>query len=109
MAPTDTECLEFWAFPWPVLTDCEARENVVDASAITRDAVRAFMLHAERPAELGPNVKTQQQKVRAEMLRFHPDKFNTTVLPKIVKADQGKAKEAASIVARALTELLAVS
>ncbi|KAG6379745.1 hypothetical protein JVT61DRAFT_10280 [Boletus reticuloceps] len=83
--------------PWPVLG------IISSADQITYQDVRAFLFHPQRPGVEG---KSARDKVKAEMLRFHPDKFNTRIVPKIQQAQQGAAQEIAGAVARILTTIM---
>ncbi|KIP06279.1 hypothetical protein PHLGIDRAFT_128351 [Phlebiopsis gigantea 11061_1 CR5-6] len=100
--PQTAAGVRFCEFPWPVLA---RNGTVVSLSAITRDAVRAFVLHNLRPAEVMS--KSPKDRVLAEMLRFHPDKFKVLGLPKIAAEDRETASKAGDIIILALTELLA--
>ncbi|KZP08296.1 hypothetical protein FIBSPDRAFT_712785, partial [Athelia psychrophila] len=68
---------------------------------ITLQRVREFVFH---PLRKGMVLKSRRDRVRAEMLKWHPDKFNAKVLSKVVDAEQ--VTEAAGQVARFLTEIM---
>ncbi|KAF8555812.1 hypothetical protein OG21DRAFT_812174 [Imleria badia] len=84
--------------PWPVLG------VIYSADQITYQDVRTFLFHPLRPGVEG---KTARDKVKSEVLRFHPDKFNTRIVPKIESSQQAVAQEIAGAVARILTTIMA--
>ena len=83
--------------PWPVFS------TISSADQITYQEVRAFLFHPLRPGVEG---KTAREKVKSEVLRFHPDKFNTRIVPKIHPSQQAVAQEIAGAVARILTTIM---
>ena len=91
--------IDFRELPWPTL---ELKHFTPEE--ITQEGVCAFVLHALRP--VAPE-KSARDRVKAEVLRFHPDKFNARVLPKVREDQHGLAEELAGAIVRALTTLLA--
>ena len=83
--------------PWPVFG------IISSADQITYQDVRTFLFHPQRPGVEG---KTARDKVKGEVLRFHPDKFNTRIVPKIESSQQAVAQEIAGAVARILTTMM---
>ncbi|KIJ61467.1 hypothetical protein HYDPIDRAFT_115948 [Hydnomerulius pinastri MD-312] len=84
--------------PWPVLaTICSTPEQ------ITYQGVRAFIFYPHRPSNEG---KSPRDIVKAEILRFHPDKFTTRVVPKVQPYQQAVAQEIAGAVTRILTRIM---
>ncbi|KIJ14616.1 hypothetical protein PAXINDRAFT_169749 [Paxillus involutus ATCC 200175] len=83
--------------PWPVLGGIRFMEQ------ITYEAVRTFIFYPDRPSVEG---KSARDKVKAEVLRFHPDKFNTRVVPKVQPSQQAVAREIAGAVTRILTSIM---
>lgn len=83
--------------PWPVFG------VISSADQITYQDVRAFLLYPQRPGVEG---KTARDKVKAEVLRFHPDKFNTRIVPRILPSQQAVAQEIAGAIARILTTIM---
>lgn len=83
--------------PWPVFG------VVSSADQITYQDVRTFLFHPLRPGVEG---KTARDKVKLEVLRFHPDKFNARVLPKIQPSQRAVAQEIAGAIARILTRIM---
>ena len=85
------EQLRFFHVPWPVFEDVRRVDDVM------RERVLAFVLHRREQGE------GQAKAVRSEMRRWHPDKFNGKVLPKVIEGDREAVRETAGHVARILT------
>ncbi|KAF9226418.1 hypothetical protein BS17DRAFT_548692 [Gyrodon lividus] len=83
--------------PWPVLGGISSPEQV------TYQTVLSFIFYPYRPFVEG---KSARDKVKAEVLRFHPDKFNTRVVPKVQPCQQAVAQEIAGAVTRILTRIM---
>ncbi|KAI0320468.1 hypothetical protein OF83DRAFT_1053111 [Amylostereum chailletii] len=92
------EVLDGFAFPWPL---CFPITRVEDINAHN---VEAFVMHPHRPGMEG---KTRKLRLRAELLRWHPDKFQAVVLGKVVPTERENIKELAVTVAQILTQLMA--
>ena len=90
--------VSFSQMPWPVL------EPLGDLSTLTLDAVRAFILHEARPATT--EGKSDREKVKTELLRYHPDKF-AVFLHKVVPDDKQKCLVAANIITGILNDIQA--
>jgi hypothetical protein len=78
--------------PWPVLTPGE----------VTETRVREFMLHPQRYAHC-------KDKIRTELLNWHPDKFEARVLPIVRDEERVIVKQLAVEVARWIMDLSAES
>lgn len=89
--------IPFHEFPFP-------GEACNDPSDITLDRVRCFVFWPHRPANEG---KSKREILKIEVMRWHPDKFDTLVGPKIAPEDWARVKEAAGLVARWVTTLMA--
>ncbi|KAH9895707.1 hypothetical protein C8Q73DRAFT_689061 [Cubamyces lactineus] len=89
----------FSEFPFPVFT-----YSLPDPADITLERVRAFIFHPFRESIAG---KTPKEILKMEVLRWHPDKFDSFISPKVCEGDWEKTKEAAGLVARWLTTLMA--
>lgn len=89
--------LDVQEMPWPVFG------VVSSAEQITYQDVRTFLFHPQRPGVEG---KTARDKVKVEVLRFHPDKFNARIVPKIHPSQKEVAEEIAGAVARILTSIM---
>jgi hypothetical protein len=79
------ETLSFYDIPWPSF------EDVLSVGDITQERVLAFVCH-EREDILA-------KSLRLEILRWHPDKFDTKVLGMVVKCHREAVREAARQVA----------
>ena len=90
--------------PWPVLprhidTDT-GNTPLLDLEDITASAIAKFLLDPHRDRN-----KSKREKLRDAMLRYHPDKFEGRILPRIVSDDRARVQEGVSIVMRCLNEL----
>ena len=88
--------LPFEILPWPVLG-----LPAYGPSDITLPRVEEFVFH---PLRSGWEMKSRRDRVRAEILRWHPDKFNAKVLGKVISPDS--VSEGAGAVARFLTKIM---
>ncbi|OSC97174.1 hypothetical protein PYCCODRAFT_1346189, partial [Trametes coccinea BRFM310] len=70
---------------------------------ITYERVREFLFHPFRTTIEG---KTRKEILKIEVLRWHPDKFDTFIHPKIRDGQWETTKEAAGLVARWVTRLM---
>jgi len=52
------------------------------------------------------NVKTDKDRVKEHIKRWHPDKFNNKYLPKVIEEDKERVKEGAGAVVRGLNAIL---
>ncbi|GJE86707.1 hypothetical protein PsYK624_027880 [Phanerochaete sordida] len=91
--PVPDGSVPFHEMPWPVL------DPLGDLSKLTLDAVRAFIFHEARPQTT--EGRSDREKVKAELLRFHPDKL-AAVLRKVLPDDKQKCL----ITATAITGIL---
>lgn len=87
----------FYEVPWPLITRVQSFDD------FTAPAISYFVHH---PRRIGFEGKTPRERVKAEILRWHPDKFNTKVLPRIFPDHAEFAKDAAGNVVRILTQML---
>lgn len=83
--------------PWPVF------EEVTNPELITYAAVHAFVFDETRPCMKG---KTKRDRLRPEILRYHPDKFNNNVLPLVHPDAVEIVTAAADRVAKFLNHLM---
>jgi hypothetical protein len=96
----DSLALDFSQLPWPVL-DITPTSSV----DITYDRLQAFVFHPLRHSMEG---KSRRERLKMDVLKWHPDKFEAKVLGKVVECQLQRAMvlEAAGIVARLLTQML---
>ena len=96
---TDEEIpvIYFYQVPWPLVTRVQSFDD------FTAPAISYFVQH---PLRAGFEGKTPRERVKAEIRRWHPDKFNTKVLPRVFPEHTESAKDAAGRVVRILTQML---
>jgi hypothetical protein len=85
-------------FPWPVL------RTASNADDITFTFVNAyfqspFLLEKERS-------KSLKDRIKEHLRRWHPDRFESKVLPRVVELEKEKVKQGAGNVVRYLNDLL---
>ncbi|KAI0674109.1 hypothetical protein C8Q78DRAFT_967314 [Trametes maxima] len=86
----------FWSsFPWPML------KPPSDPEQITYPEVQAYVLSPHQPGE-----KTSKERIKDYLRKWHPDRFETKLLPKVREDDRETVKEGAGAVARHLNKLL---
>lgn len=84
--------------PWPIF-----QQGCTSADDISRHSMEEFIFHPLRP---GMELKSRKDRLKIEMLRFHPDKFNSNIVRKLRECDREKATEIAGALARMLTDML---
>ncbi|KAI0037203.1 hypothetical protein K488DRAFT_39693 [Vararia minispora EC-137] len=86
-----------WAdFPWPIFKPPAEPED------ITTTAVGAYVLSKYYPEAH----KSTKDRIKDHIKRWHPDRFETKVLPKVFQNEREKVKAGAGTVVRSLNELL---
>lgn len=88
------EPLHFAQMPWPVLAHVTLPEQ------ITYSAVEEFLFHPLRA------VKSPKDRLRGEVLRWHPDKFDAKILSKVMVEEIEMVREASGHVVRILTQMM---
>ncbi|KAI0937626.1 hypothetical protein AcV7_003613 [Taiwanofungus camphoratus] len=83
--------------PWPVF--CQ----VGSAADITLEGVQEFVFH---PLRQSLQNKSRKERIRSDILKWHPDKFNTTTLTKVRPWEKEIISEAAGLVARFLNQIM---
>lgn len=96
MKSTTPGTLAFYQLPWPILSSI-----AISADAITEEGVRRFYCP---PGEVG--IARDRTKLRLELRRWHPDKFNGLVLPKVSEAEKKTVSAAATCVFRSINSIL---
>ncbi|KII84642.1 hypothetical protein PLICRDRAFT_117606 [Plicaturopsis crispa FD-325 SS-3] len=94
---SSTDSLTWDSFPWPMLK----RPNSVEE--LTTLAISGYILSPLYP---GDKTKSSKDRIKEHIRRWHPDRFDTQMLPRVVEAQKEKVKEGAGLVARGLSELL---
>lgn len=84
--------LGFGDVPWPV-------RDKLEIPQLTAEAISAFLF----PSGSG---RMRKEVLREAMLRFHPDKFEGRVMPRIRSEDRDSVREGANAVARAVMVLM---
>ncbi|KII92265.1 hypothetical protein PLICRDRAFT_172374 [Plicaturopsis crispa FD-325 SS-3] len=97
-ARPDLRGIHFFELPWPIV-----QEGVPSADEITRARIEEFVFHPGRAGFAG---KTRRERVRMELLKWHPDKFEAVILPKMEAAERERTREAGGLVARMLMDVL---
>ncbi len=87
--------LGFADVPWPVGGEMEI-------SQVTAEAITAFLFPSGSDVGRGG---MRKEALREVMLRFHPDKFEGRVIPRIRSEDRDAVREGANVVARAVMTL----
>jgi hypothetical protein len=85
--------------PWPTF-----QQGCASPDDISRRDMEEFIFHPLRP---GMETKSRKDRLKAEILRFHPDKFNLSIVRKLRECDREKAIEIAGALARILTDMMA--
>ena len=99
---TKFHLISFSQIPWPVIN-----RTPTDPSQILPEHVQEFLMHPLRnhPDKKGKR-KTKRMMAGGELLKWHPDKFQSIVLSKVREEDKEAASEAAGMIARVLTNAL---
>ena len=90
--------IPFSVLPWPTF-----RIGDFDPSVITTKEVREFISSTSRPQDVVN--KTPKDICQTELIRYHPDKFCSLVIPKVIEAHKENAKAAADRFTSILLEL----
>ncbi|KAI0077625.1 hypothetical protein K474DRAFT_1595698, partial [Panus rudis PR-1116 ss-1] len=91
----DSDVLAWASFPWPMLRKPQRVEE------LTYDAVHTYVLNRYAPGQ-----KSDRDRIKENLRRWHPDRFETKFLPKVKEGDRERVREAAGTVARLLNEML---
>lgn len=89
--------LGFANLPWPVFGPVER------PSDITYARLREFVSH---PRRKGMDGKSWKDRVRMDVLKWHPDKFDAKVLGRVVEWEREAVAETAGVVARLLMQMM---
>lgn len=87
--------LSWHSFPWPML------KQPNDPEQLTYIEIQAYVLSPHQPAD-----KTPRERIKDYLRKWHPDRFETKLLPKVREDDREEVKEGAGAVARHLNKLL---
>ncbi|KAJ3996742.1 hypothetical protein F5050DRAFT_49802 [Lentinula boryana] len=92
--------LRFDQLPWPMF---HFKPTLIDIDDLCEDEISYFVLSTKRP---GYQKKYAKERLRHELLHYHPDKFNARVLPYMLDEEREKAVAGASKVTIILHNLL---
>ncbi len=97
--------------PWPIyqtFSDKNYASSSPHIDDLTIDAVSTFLLPPSEDHQ-DPDVlkKERRERLRETMLRFHPDKFEGRVKPRVRAEERDAVREAVGVVARTLNTLMA--
>ena len=89
------EILSWSSFAWPMLKKPSSPEE------LTTTAISAYVLNPNAPTD-----KNEKDRIKEHIRRWHPDRFETKLLPKVRSDERDTVKEGAGQVVRSLNELL---
>lgn len=97
--------LGFGDIPWPV------GNGMPDISQLTVEAISAFLFISEKELEEQGlddtgRARVRKEELRATMLRFHPDKFEGRIIPRVKLGERAAVREGANAVTRAVAALM---
>jgi hypothetical protein len=82
-------------------------------SQLTVEAISAFLFTAEKEQELeeqglddAGRARARKEELRATMLRFHPDKFEGRIIPRVKLGERATVREGANAVTMAVAALM---
>jgi hypothetical protein len=95
--------LGFGDIPWPV----QVQGELSNISQITPEAVSSFLfLPGNEGHDEAGRGRARKEELRGTILRFHPDKFEGRVIPRIKDEERAAVREGANAVTRAVTALM---
>src|SRR6266852_1882497 len=96
--------LGFGDIPWPV------PDRSSNISQITAEAVSSFLfLPGDEGNDEAGRGRARKEELRGTILRFHPDKFEGRVIPRVKDDERAAVREGANAVTRAVTALMGSS
>ena len=87
--------LTWRSFPWPMMKKPSEPED------ITANGIGALVLSTHHS-----NDKSNRDRLKEQLLRWHPDRFENRWLKKVSEKEQEKVRNGAGQVVRALNELM---
>ncbi|KAI1782556.1 hypothetical protein LXA43DRAFT_1050734 [Ganoderma leucocontextum] len=110
-ASSDEPTLGLADIPWPIYhayLDNRHASSSPSIDEFTVDALSTFLLPSVED-DRGPDAlkKERRERLRDAMLRFHPDKFEGQVMPRVRADERDVVREAVGVVARMLNTLMA--
>jgi len=93
--------LGFGDIPWPV------QGKSSNISQITAEAVSSFLfLPGDEGHDEAARGRVRKEELRGTILRFHPDKFEGRIIPRVKDEERAAVREGANAVTRAVTALM---
>ena len=93
----DSDNLGWNSFAWPVF------KHPFEPEEMTTSMISAYVLNKYAP---DANSKSFKDRIKDHLKRWHPDKFDTRILPRVLEEEREKVKTGAGVVVRGLNELL---
>jgi hypothetical protein len=93
----DCDNLGWNSFAWPVF------KRPTEPEEMTASAIGAYVL-SRYAADASS--KSSKDRIKDHIKRWHPDKFETRILPRVVEEERERVKAGAGFVVRGLNELL---
>jgi len=90
--------LRWDTLPWPMLKKPSVPED------ITSGAIHAYILSPHYPEK--DKSRSTKDRIKEHIRRWHPDRFETKMLTKVIEGEKEKVKEGAGSVVRNLNDLL---
>lgn len=90
------EQLTFRTTPWPLMCTPSSPSSISNAN------IAFFLL-----SPLHSGNKSRKERIREAMQRWHNDKFEPRILPRVIESDREAVKEGVDVVVRCLNSLLA--
>jgi hypothetical protein len=90
------EVLRWETFPWPMIKKPKTAEDIKEST------IYAYLFTKFYPE----HNKSDKDRVKEHIKRWHPDKFNTKYLPKVIEEDKERVRDGAGAVARGLNAIL---
>lgn len=93
--------LGFGDIPWPVWGETS------NISHITTEAISSFLfLPGDEGHDEAGRRRARKEYLRGTLLRFHPDKFEGRILPRVKDEEKAAVREGANAVTRAVSALM---
>ncbi|KAI0746512.1 hypothetical protein C8Q80DRAFT_1105908 [Daedaleopsis nitida] len=89
------DVLTWHSFPWPML------KQPSDPEQVTYIEIQAYVLSPHQASD-----KTPKERIKDYLRKWHPDRFETRILPRVREDERETVKEGAGSVARHLNKLL---
>ena len=98
--------------PWPIYLAYPAGKShqptVLRSEDFTVDTISSFLLPTpEEDIDSDALRRDRRERLREAMLRFHPDKFEGRVMPRVQSDEREIVREVVGVVARTLNTLMA--